>query len=344
MKRKIKTNNVPRRTNSNVQQRITSNVLAAGFFIAFAIGICVSISAGPVSKHGQLKVQGVYLVDKNGQPVVLRGISFGWSNWHGQFYNEQAVDGLASDWKCTVVRAAMGVEPNGAYLSNPELQTELITRVVEAAIKNDIYVIIDWHSHGIRTKEAVEFFKKMATEYGKYPNVIYEIFNEPVHQSWEEIKNYSETVIQAIREIDKINVILVGSPHWDQDVHIAADSPITGYANLMYTLHFYAATHKEFLRERGDYALSKGLPLFVSECAAMEASGDGLLNKDSWNAWRDWMEKNKLSWACWSFSSKNETCSMIKDDFIDPKGPWEDNDLKEWGKMVREEMRFLNAE
>jgi len=312
------------------------------FFVIFTAWICVSIYAGTVSKHGQLKVQGVHLVDKNNQPVVLRGISFGWSNWYGKFYTEQTVKRLASDWKCTVVRAAMGVEPNGAYISDPQLQTQLITNVIEGAIKSDIYVIIDWHSHGIRTREAVEFFKKMATKYGKYPNIIYEIFNEPVRQSMQEVNAYSETVIQAIREIDKKNVILVGSAHWDQDIHLIADAPLTGYSNLMYSLHFYAATHKDDLRERANYALSKGLPLFVSECAAMEASGDGPLDKESWNTWLDWMEKNQISWACWSFSSKNETCSMIKDDAVDPKGPWSENDLKEWGKMVREMLRTKN--
>jgi len=309
------------------------------FLIVLIIGMDISIYAGSVSKHGQLKVQGVQLVDENNQPVVLRGISFGWSNWYGKFYNEPAVDWLVSDWKCTVVRAAIGVEPNGAYISNPQLHTELAVNVIEAAIKNDIYVIIDWHSHGIKTDEAVDFFKKMATKYGKYPNIIYEIFNEPVRQSWEEVKEYSETVIRAIREIDPNNIILVGSTHWDQDVHIAADSPITGFSNLMYTLHFYAATHKKSLRDRGDYALSKGLPLFVSECAAMEASGDGTLDMDSWNEWLNWMETNKLSWACWSLSSKNETCSMIKDDTVDPQGPWAESDLKEWGKVVRETLR-----
>jgi endoglucanase len=305
-------------------------------FLILTVAISISIYAGPVSKHGQLSVKGIQLVDKNDQPVVLRGVSFGWSNWYGKFYNAKAVDWLASDWKCTVVRAAIGVEPNGAYISDPQLHTKLAENVIEAAIKNDIYVIIDWHSHGIRTQEAVEFFKKMATQYGKYSNIIYEIFNEPVRQSWEDVKIYSETVIQAIREIDPNNIILVGSPHWDQDVHIAADSPITAYSNLMYTFHFYAATHKEQLRERAAYALKKGLPLFVSECAAMEASGDGPLDKASWNDWLNWMETNKLSWACWSLSSKDETCSMIKDDSVDPDGPWTNNDLKEWGTTVRE--------
>ena len=104
-----------------------TTLLKTTLIIILVIGMNISIYAGPVSEHGQLKVQGIYLVDKNDQPVVLRGISFGWSNWYGKFYNEQAVDWLSSDWKCTVVRAAIGIEPEGAYLSNPQLHTELAT-------------------------------------------------------------------------------------------------------------------------------------------------------------------------------------------------------------------------
>lgn len=306
--------------------------------ISICLITCLLIHAGPVSNHGQLKVDGKNMVDKNNQQVILRGVSFGWSNWWGEFYNEKCVDWLASDWNISVIRAAMGVEPEEAYISNSKKQTELVTTVVDAAIKNDIYIIIDWHSHGIQTEEAVKFFKLMASKYKDYPNIIYEIFNEPVNQSWKEVKEYSEAVIKAIREIDKDNIILVGTPHWDQDVHIAADDPITGYNNIMYTLHFYAATHKQGLIDRGNYALSKGLPLFVSECAAMEASGDGPIDRESWNTWLTWMETNKISWVCWSVSPKNETCSMIKDKKVSPLGKWKDADLKEWGRIVRKEI------
>jgi endoglucanase len=309
--------------------------------VLFAVLLFIGMAtyAGPVSKHGQLKVEGTHLVDKNGQAITLRGVSFGWSCWYGKFYNEPAIDWLTSDWECSVVRAAIGAEPQGGYISEPEKQGALLTAVIDAAIKNDIYVIIDWHSHGIRTKEAVEFFSQFSAKYAKYPNIIYEIFNEPVQQSWDEVKAYSVEVIQAIRANDKNNVILVGNTHWDQDVHIAADQPITGYTNLMYTLHFYAATHKNELLKKADYALSKGLPLFVSECAAMEASGDGPFDLTSWNTWLNWMETNKISWACWSLSSKNETCSMIKDDSISPNGKWKEDELKEWGRITREAIK-----
>ena len=210
--------------------------------------------------------------------------------------------------------------------------------VVDAAIENGVYAIIDWHSHGLRTEEAKDFFKKMATRYKGVPNVIYEIFNEPVEDSWADVKAYSIEVIKVIRSIEPDAVILVGSPHWDQDIHIAADDPITGYDNLMYTLHFYANTHKQDLRDRGDYALGKGLPLFVSECASMEASGDGDINVEEWNKWLEWMQKHSISWVVWSVSDKDETCSMLYPS-ASSEGNWKDEDLKTWGKMVRDELK-----
>ena len=298
-------------------------------------------SSGATGKdESQLSVEGTFLVNGKGEKVVLQGISFGWHNWWPRFYNASVVKQLKQEWNCTVVRAAMGVEPDGAYLNNPEKAIACVTAVADEAIKNNMYVIIDWHSHGIHTEEAKEFFTKMANRYKDSPYVIYEIFNEPVEDSWETVKTYSEEVIRAIRAIDADNVILVGTPHWDQDVHLAADNPIAGYKNIMYTLHFYAATHGQYLRERADYALSRGLPLFVSECAGMEASGDGPVNRQEWDAWRNWMQKHDISWVCWSVSDKDETCSMLYPDALS-EGNWTETDLKDWGRIVKKELQNM---
>jgi endoglucanase len=296
------------------------------------------IQAQPVKEHGNLSVSGTRLVDMNGKTITLQGVSYGWHNWHPRFYNQESVKWLATDWNCSVVRAAMGVEPDKGYLQSPDWSKEKIEAVINGAIKNDIYVIIDWHSHGIQTKAALVFFEEMAKKYGKYPNVIYEIFNEPVKDSWSDIKAYSVEVIKKIREFDPDNIILVGCPHWDQDIHLVADDPITGYTNLMYTLHFYAGTHFQYLRDRGDYAIGKGIPIFVSECAGMEASGDGPINYEEWGKWIDWMKKNQISQVCWSVSAKNETCSMLNES-ASSEGNWKEADLKESGIKTREMFR-----
>ncbi|HQB27550.1 MAG TPA: glycoside hydrolase family 5 protein [Paludibacter sp.] len=292
-----------------------------------------------VELNGQLSVQGTHLINTQGDTVMLKGVSYGWHNWWRRFYNDTSVTTFSTDWHCSVVRAAMGIEPDNAYLKNPDFAIKCVTKIVDSAIKNGIYVIIDWHSHHIKTQEAVAFFEKMASKYNAYPNIIYEIFNEPEGDvyTWQQVKEYSETVIKAIRTIDTKNLILVGSPHWDQDIHIAADNPITGYDNIMYTLHFYAATHKQNLRDKADYALNKGLPLFVSECAGMEATGNGPINYVEWQNWQNWMEKYSISWVAWSISDKDETCSMLHKT-ASSGGIWTDKDLKEWGKIIKTEL------
>jgi len=296
----------------------------------------------PVTQHGALHVTGIQLLDEHDQPVVLRGMSFGWHCFWPRFYNAGAVQWLATDWKATVIRAAMGIEPgDNSYLKKPEWSIEKIKTVVDAAIKQNVYVIIDWHSHNINLEEAKKFFAQMAAEYGKSPHVIYEIFNEPDEESWTSVKSYSIEIIKTIRAIDPDNIILVGSPHWDQDIHLAADDPITGYNNLMYTLHFYAATHHQSLRDRGDYALNKKLPLFISESAGMEATGDGPMNYQEWQAWTDWTEQHKISWITWSVSDKEETCSVLKTSAADD-GHWQDKDLKESGLKTKELLHKYN--
>jgi endoglucanase len=314
---------------------MNQKVFALFILIVFTV---VLLQAQPVKEHGSLSVEGTQLVDQYGNTIMLQGVSYGWHNWWPRFYNKETVKWLRDDWACSVVRAAMGVEPEKGYLDSPEWSKEKIEAVIEGAIENDIYVIIDWHSHGVQLEAAKTFFAEMAEKYGKYPHIIYEIFNEPVRDPWEEIKSYSVEVINVIRKYDPDNIILVGSPHWDQDIHIAADNPITGYSNLMYGLHFYAATHGKPLRDRGDYALKKGIPLFVSESAGMSSNGDGPIDYDEWHAWIDWMQENKISWVSWSIADKNETCSMLYPS-ASFEGNWKESDLKESGIKTRELLR-----
>jgi len=296
-----------------------------------------------VRTHGQLQVKGTQLVDKNGEAIVLRGMSYGWHSLWPRFYNAQTVKWLKKDFNCNVVRAAMGVEVGErCYKKDPAFSKEKIQAVVDGAIQSDIYVIIDWHSHNINKDEAKGFFEEVSKKYGKYPHVIYEIFNEPDYESWEEVKAYSEEIIKTIRQNDPDNIILVGSPHWDQDINLAAANPIKGYDNLMYTVHFYAATHGKQLRDRTDEALSQGLPVFVSESAGMEASGDGPIDYAAWQAYVDWMEAKKISWITWSVSDKDETCSILKKT-ASSEGNWKDQDLKDAGIKVREYLRKYNT-
>lgn len=312
-------------------------------FIIVLLSIFGISNAQFVKQHGQLSVQGTQLTDKNNNTIVLRGMSFGWHSMWPRFYNEKAVSWLKKDFNCNVVRAAMGIElGEKAYIKDSLFSKQKIEAVIKGAIKADIYVIIDWHSHNVNLKEAKAFFAEVSKKYSKYPNIIYEVFNEPDYETWPEVKAYAEEVIKVIRHNDPDNIILVGSPHWDQHVNLPASDPIKGFNNIMYTMHFYAATHGKELRDRTDEAIKSGLPIFISESAGMEATGDGPLNIKAWEEYIDWMESRKLSWITWSVSDKDETCSVLKKT-AKSEGKWKDEDLKESGIKVREYLRRYNA-
>ena len=309
--------------------------------ILFCACVCHAHAIDPVKQYGQLQVKGSQLCDQKGNPVILRGVSLGWHNLWPRFYNKKAVQTLKQDWNCTVVRAAMGIMIEDNYLENPTFAMQCMTPVIESAIKNNVYVIIDWHSHFQKAQEAKEFFGKMAQKYGKYPHIIYEIYNEPVEDSWASLKKYATEVIGEIRKYDPDNVVLVGCPHWDQDIHLVANSPLEGFSNIMYTVHFYAATHGDYLRERTEAAVKKGIPVFISESGVTEASGDGKIDAESEEKWVEMCERLGISWVCWSLSDKNESSSMLLPRAT-ATGPWPDDVIKTSGKLVKELLKKYN--
>ena len=312
------------------------------FITLFSMISLFSYSKDPVKQWGQLQVKGNQLCSQTGDPIVLRGVSYGWHNLWPRFYNKQSVKWLKKDWKCTVLRAAMGTVIEDNYIENPEFALKCMNKVIKAAIKNDLYIIIDWHTYYPQKKEAKAFFSMMAQKYGKYPHIIYEIYNEPMEDSWESVKEYATDIISEIRKYDPDNIILVGSPHWDQDLHLVAESPLEGFNNIMYTLHFYAATHKQELRDRAEAAWEKGIPIFVSECAGMECTGDGPLDIPEWIRWVEWLESKKISWVNWSISDKNETCSMILPR-ASKNGGWDESLIKPAGRQSRKFIQQYNS-
>lgn len=274
-----------------------------------------------------------------GKSTSIVGNSFFWSNtgWGGEkYYNKQSVEFLKKNWGSKIVRAAMGVEEQGGYLSDITNKKRVET-VVDAAIANSMYVVIDWHSHHAEQfkEQAINFFKEMATKYGKNNSVIYEVYNEPLDISWSNvIKPYAQEVIAAIRQIDPDNLIVIGTPRWSQEVDIAANDPITGFKNIAYSLHFYAGTHGKYLRDKAQEAIKKGLPLFITEWGTVDANGNGNVAASETNAWVDFMKANNLSNVNWAINDKEEGASALIPG-ASSIGGWQSNELTASGKVVK---------
>lgn len=270
---------------------------------------------------GRLHVKGTKLVDKKGHEVQLRGVSTHGLSWYPQYVNDKCFAQLHDKWGANVVRLAMYTEEYNGYCSgdakNRSDLKKLIKKGVKLAKKHKMYVIVDWHilsdgNPNSHKKEAKAFFREMSREFKGYNNVIYEICNEPNNgTSWKEIKSYAKSVISTIRKNDKKAVIVVGTPTWSQDVDQAAADPIKG-DNIMYALHFYAATHKADLRNKMTAAINKGLPVFVTEYGICDASGNGAIDKKEADRWVQTMDEYGVSYIAWNLSNKQESSSIIK--------------------------------
>ena len=307
--------------------------------------LIASLSAQtPVEQYGQLSIDGNKMVDAEGNAVQLRGMSMFWSQWSSKYYKKSTIDWLVEDWKITVIRAALGVDTITGYLggeADAARNKAYIDTIVEAAIANGIYVIVDWHEENAykHTDSAKAFFQELATKYGEYPNIIYEIFNEPVRVSWTNvIKPYADTIISGIREIDQDNIIVVGTPNWCQYVDTASADPISKYDNIAYTLHFYATTHKLPFRNKASTALNNGISLFVTEWGTCASSGAGEIDLTETKTWLQFMDTNNLSWCNWSVNNKAETASILKSTTTTINN-WTVDNLSPSGLLLRSVLR-----
>jgi len=320
-----------------------------------ALAVCVMCgvasaqapAGSPVALHGQLSVKNGKIVDKNNEPFQMRGMSFFWSTpgWGGdKFYTSGVVNWLAEDWKVDVVRVAMDPGARGAWET-----------VVNAAIAKGLYVIIDWHSHkaSAQQSDAQTFFNTISTTYKNTPNVLYEIYNEPCPsganadcrgETWAGVKTYAQAVVNTIRNNDKNNIIVIGSPDFTKRVDQAAADPVSG-DNLAYSVHYYTAEpgteHQSSLRAWCNQALSKGAALLVTEFGVSEADGGqknpSKIDTDEADRWFDYLDKNQIGWVNWAINDKGEAASALTGG-ASASGGWSSGNLSASGKYIRDKL------
>lgn len=279
----------------------------------------VSENSARDMKDGELCVSGTHIVDSDGNIVKLRGVSTHGINWYPEYVNQAAFHTLKTEWNVNTIRVAMYTDQTDGYCSLPDNKKadmrNLMDNAVSMATSEGMYVIIDWHmlqdgDPNTHVDQAKEFFLYLAEKYQNSTNVIYEICNEPNgNTSWDAVKNYASQIIPIIRaKTDAI--IIVGTPNWSQYVDEAADDPLP-YDNVVYALHFYAATHTKDLQDRLDYAVNKGLPVFVSEFGICDAAGSGRVNAASADTWMQILDKYGIGSCIWNLSNKNETSALL---------------------------------
>ena len=295
-------------------------------------------AGSPVATHGQLKVVGTKIQDQAGNPYQMKGISSYWLNWEGKQDAEgkAGMQSMRDTWKVQILRAAMGTDVSGGYIGNETAMQARIDTIMSNALSLGMYVIVDWHSGDAQNtqSQAVTFFTNLATKYGSCPNILYEDYNEPVNVTWAQIKPYHTAIVAAIRAKDPDNLIIMGPPTYSQDVDKAAADPVVG-TNLLYTLHWYSCSHTQWLRTKGDTAISKGVALFVTEFGATNADGglDGKLCEPEANNWFTWMATNGIGGTAWKLARGSDSSNLLASS-APAGGPWTDADLSPHGTFI----------
>jgi endoglucanase len=275
----------------------------------------------PVSINGQLHVCGVNLCNQYNKAIQLRGMSTHGLQWFSNCNTNTSIGALASNWHADVLRIAMYVDEQG-YVTDPAGFTAKVNSIVDLAEAAGMYAIIDFHilnpgDPTVHLNEAKTFFQTVSARNAAKKNVIYEIANEPNGVSWATIKAYAEQVIPVIRANAPSSVVIVGTRAWSSlglsessNANEIVNNPVNA-PNIMYTFHFYAASHGDSYR--AEVARTSALiPIFVTEFGTVTYTGGGAFDQASSTAWLDLLDQKKISYANWTYSDANESSAAFK--------------------------------
>lgn len=299
----------------------------------------------PVEVNGQLAVCGVHLCNQYGNPIQLRGMSTHGLQWYSQCVNDSSLTALATDWHADIVRISMYIQEDG-YETDPSGFTDLVSSIIDKVSARGMYAIVDWHMLDpgdpyYNLERAKTFFTEIARRHNDKPNLLYEIANEPSEVPWSRIRDYAEELIPVIRAVDPETPILVGTRAWSSlgvsdgaDETEVVDNPVRA-SNIMYTFHFYAASHRdEYLN-----ALSRAadrIPMFVTEFGTQTYTGDGGDDFTMAGRYLDLLAAKKISWTNWNFSDDFRSGAVFTEGTC-PNGPYTGTTrLKPAGQWVRD--------
>jgi endoglucanase len=237
----------------------------------------------------------------------------------------------------------------GGYETNPRRFTDLVHRIIEQATARGMYFIVDWHmlSPGdphYNLARAKTFFTEIARRHKGKNNIIYEVANEPNGVGWSRIKSYAEQIIPVIRQQDSDGIVLVGTRAWssfgvsDGASETEVVNNKVNASNIMYTFHFYAASHNNSYLNTLSRAADK-LPVFVTEFGTQQASGDGGNNFGQSQRYLDLMKQKKISWVNWNFSDDSRSGAVFKGGTCSGSSFTGTGRLKPAGVWIRERIR-----
>lgn len=273
-----------------------------------------------------LHVEGRYLKNESNKVAILKGVSIA-DVEHIDLYREgQTAKGLieraVTQLGARIIRIPVipeATDASGFFADPTRYLEDHLDPAIETCVKLNAYVIIDMHlvADYLPKKElAEEFWSIVAPRYNDIPNVMFELFNEPVAPaSWETWRNQmAQPLTDLVRKYAPNNIILIGAPLWTSNLSQAVEQPIQG-ENIVYAGHLYPSIPREnwdidFL------PVIKKFPVIFTEWG-YEYGQENFLNATTSTfgiPFVNWLKRHQLGWTAWIFDNQ-WTSRMLTDDW-----------------------------
>jgi endoglucanase len=264
-----------------------------------------------------LSVSGRYIKDPSGNNVILRGVSLvDVAVANSRTRNARAQIDMATDnangWYARVVRLPVypdAIDGTPGWNANPDAYfTNHLNPAIQECIARQIYCIIDWHYIKDYNSSAVDtatrnFWNYVAPRYKDVPNVIFELYNEPIYpDNWSTWKTWAQPWVNVIRAAAPNNLILVGGPRWSQNVAEAATNPFTG-RNIAYVAHIYPQHGGQSTWDAWFGNSSSTVPYFITEWGWQQGGATPTSGTTSGYGvpFSNYLDTKGVSWTAWTF-------------------------------------------
>jgi hypothetical protein len=314
-----------------------------------------------------LRVVGNTLVDDSGEPACLRGVNCAGMEFSndGQGHILQTVQEAVSVWHANFIRMplsqdrwfgrAPGQDDGGAAYR------ALVGQLVDFCSRHDAYILLDLHwsdadawgenigQHDLPDANSIVFWKSLAPVYAGNPAVLFDLYNEPSHITWDQWSHGGpvteidkktggsvsyesvglQAVLDAIRSTGARNVAVAGGINWSYETagilsgHALSDPGGNGvvYANHPYP-HAFQGIGRETIPQWAARveALAARYPVIVTEFGSIESkwpfpAGSGY-NDEKWN--REMiatLEEHHWNWSAWDFHPTAWPCLVSDWDY-----------------------------
>ena len=257
-----------------------------------------------------LKVSGVRLTDVHGDAVRLRGVDVCSMEWMAAGDHVlQSINVATQDWHANIIRLPLSQDrwfgkTDDSAGANEAAYHTLVDQAVAEAARDHAYIILDLHwsdmgvwgqnigQHALPDANSLAFWQAVAARYANRPNVIFDLYNEPIQAPWDVWRNggsvtenfhgqsytYNavglQQLLDAIRAAGAKNVVMAGGLGYSSqldmpDRDLLSDPHGNG---VLYVSHYYPGWENEASWEKRMVVATKRFPVIVSEFGSDHSS------------------------------------------------------------------------